>query len=323
MKTLKILIHPGVNPYYNLALEEYLLSRVPENTVVLYLWQNRHTVVIGRNQNPWAECRTGLLQQEQGFLARRLSGGGAVYHDLGNLNFTFLCREQNYDLQKQLSVIQRACALCGIEAEFSGRNDLLAGGCKFSGNAFFHSKGAAYHHGTLLIDTDLEMLSRYLSPPKAKLSTKGIASVRSRVINLNQLSPGLTCEKMKEHMVEAFCQVYGGQAEPLSLNEQDTAAVEALQKRYESSQWLYGNAIAFSCQLEDHFSWGHLCLQLQVEGGIIREVAAYTDAMDHTLPDQIICALQGCAFQAEAMSQALRKLDVGQDLQSFILRQNL
>lgn len=311
----------STDPYYNLALEEYLLSQVPEDGVILYLWQNAHTVVIGRNQNPWTECRTSLLEQEGGQLARRLSGGGAVYHDLGNLNFTFLCREEYYDLQKQLSVIQKAARMAGISAEFSGRNDLLADGRKFSGNAFYHSKGKAYHHGTLLIDTDTEKLGRYLSPPKAKLESKGIASVRSRVINLKELSPALTCDTMKGYMLRAFEEVYGNQVAPFILCDPD--AVLRLKARYESQQWLYDKPFPFSCTLEGYFSFGNLQLQLSVEQGVITASQCYTDAMDSQLPEKISLALSGCPFQTEAMVNALASTEIGEELGQFIIQQNL
>lgn len=313
----------GFDPYYNLALEEYLLSCVPENGCILYLWQNDHTVVIGRNQNPWAECRTSLLQDEKRHLARRLSGGGAVYHDLGNLNFTFLCKEENYDLQKQLSVIQQAAKLAGIDAYFSGRNDLLADGRKFSGNAFYHGKGAAYHHGTLLIDTDTEKMGRYLSPPKAKLESKGIASVRSRVVNLKELSPTLTCEKMGEFMVQAFGKVYGSQPETLFLSQDDNAAVIQLQERYASEDWLFGKPMPFSCTLEGRFSFGGLQLQLFVESGVIRSIQVYTDAMDADLPEKLTNALANCPFQADAIIKAVADLEIATELSQFIHNQQI
>lgn len=132
----EIIYSQSFNPWYNLALEEYLLNGVSDNEVILYLWQNDNTVVVGRNQNAWKECRCKLLEEEGGKLARRLSGGGAVYHDLGNLNFTFLMKDSLYDLKHQLNVILNAVKMAGIEAEFSGRNDLVVQGKKFSGNAF-------------------------------------------------------------------------------------------------------------------------------------------------------------------------------------------
>ena len=138
IKNLQYYISTSLNPYENLATEKYLLDTVAEDGYILYLWQNQNTVVIGKNQNPWAECRCNLLETEGGRLARRLSGGGAVFHDTGNLNFTFLCSAKNYDLDRQMKVIQTACSLAGIKTELSGRNDLLAAGRKFSGNALDH-----------------------------------------------------------------------------------------------------------------------------------------------------------------------------------------
>ena len=198
----------GTDPYENLALEEALLNRVGEGELILYLWQNERTVVIGKNQNPWKECRTALLAEEGGHLARRLSGGGAVFHDLGNLNFTFLMPAQDYDLPRQLTVIQRACRSLGIPAERSGRNDLLADGRKFSGNAFYKHNGKAYHHGTLMVDVDLDRVQRYLSPSKAKLAAKGVESVRSRVVNLREFVPTLTVEQLADALIAALAEVY-------------------------------------------------------------------------------------------------------------------
>ena len=167
-------------------------------------------MVIGRNQNPWKECRTALLTEEGGHLARRLSGGGAVFHDLGNLNFTFLMPAADYDLPRQLAVIERACQSLGIPAARSGRNDLLAEGRKFSGNAFYQHAGKAYHHGTLMLDVDLEMVQRYLSPSKAKLAAKGVDSVRSRVVNLREFVPDLTIPQLADALIAALAEVYAG-----------------------------------------------------------------------------------------------------------------
>ena len=296
----------GFDPYENLAIEKYLLDTVEPDACILYLWQNQNTVVIGRNQNAWLECRTTLLEEEGGHLARRLSGGGAVFHDLGNLNFTFLISKENYDVDLQLSVIQAACALAGIKAEKSGRNDLLAEGSKFSGNAFYQVGQNAYHHGTLLIDVDMDKLSRYLSPSKAKLEAKGVSSVRSRVINLKDLSPGLTCDKMRELMVRGFEAVYGLTAENITIPREALAGIEETARHNCSWDFLYGTPLPFTFSCEKRFDWGIFQLQLQAKNGIIQAAKAYSDSMDWTLPAKVEQALTGCRFSLSDMQAALK-----------------
>lgn len=311
---LHIFYANGFDPHANLALEKHLMDITKPGTCLLYLWQNQNTVVIGRNQNPWVECRTSLLEEEGGVLARRLSGGGAVFHDLGNLNFTFIMCKEDYDLDRQLSVIQQACRLAGIDAQKSGRNDLLAEGRKFSGNAFYQNQTHAYHHGTLMIDVDREKLGRYLSPPKAKLEAKGVASVRSRVINLKELSPTLTIDIMKQYMATAFSQVYGLEATPLVLTDADMAQVKQLQAEYGAWEYLFGAPLPFTFQCEDHFAWGHVQLQLDAKEGIITGAKLYSDAMEWTLPETVEHALIGCRFEITAMEQALQSANLAQPI---------
>lgn len=325
----------GTDPYENLALEEALLHRVGAGELILYLWQNERTVVIGRNQNPWKECRTALLAEEGGHLARRLSGGGAVFHDRGNLNFTFLVRETDYDVSRQLSVIETACRSLGIPVERSGRNDLLADGRKFSGNAFCKHEGRCYHHGTLMVDVDMEMVQRYLSPSKAKLAAKGVDSVRSRVVNLKEFVPELTIERLSEALIAALAEVYAAGAAigrppeaetfqgchserseesvppppvlPLDINELD---LRTLTEKYKSDAWLYGPKLPFTLSVEDRFPWGGVELQLQVESGVIRTAKVYTDAMDETLAPRLEAALTGCAFRSDALLDAMNRTDL-------------
>jgi len=311
------------NPYRNIATEKYLLENVEPGSCILYLWQNAHTVVIGRNQNAWLECRTELLSQEGGHLTRRLSGGGAVYHDMGNLNFTFLVCDEDYDVDRQLSVIQTACKKTGIEAVKSGRNDLLANDCKFSGNAFYHSKGKAYHHGTLLIRADLANLGRYLTPPKAKLEAKGVSSVRSRVTNLSELCPGLTCDSMKKNLAEAFGEVYGCIPQEFVLNTSAQKQIEADIKMLSSWEWLYGRQLPFTFSCEEKFDWGHICLRLQVEAGTIIHAEVYSDAMDWLLPEQIATALTGCRFNLQDIKTALSPLPWGNDICTLPALENI
>ena len=317
----------GTDPHENLALEKVLMDSMQPGEAMLYLWQNLNTVVIGKNQNAWLECRTSLLEEEGGKLARRLSGGGAVYHDLGNLNFTFVMCKEDYDLDKQVTVIQKACELAGIRAEKSGRNDLLADGRKFSGNAFYQDKTHAYHHGTLMVDVDKEKLGRYLSPPKAKLQAKGVASVRSRVVNLKELCPTLTIEGMRRNMSDAFQQVYGLTAEPFLLTDSMIAEISRLKEVYAGWDYLYGAPLAFTFSCEEKFDWGYVGLQLEAKNGIIQEAGINTDAMDWTLPDAIIGALNGCRFDTDSMVYALRQAflpaDVCEDLCGLIKKQVL
>ena len=166
----RIILGNSHSPYFNLALEECLFNEQGDDGVTLYLWQNEHTVVIGRNQNAYRECRTRLLSEEGGNLARRTTGGGAVYHDLGNLNFSFIASKQNYNLKRQLSVIIDAVGSLGINACFTGRNDITTDdGAKFSGNAFLHNRTTSIQHGTLL-HGQARPISR---PVKGKARLKG------------------------------------------------------------------------------------------------------------------------------------------------------
>lgn len=303
---LRIYETANTDPYHNLATEKRLMDITRPGECLLYLWQNKNTVVIGKNQNPWLECRTSLLEEEGGKLARRLSGGGAVFHDLGNLNFTFIMCKEDYDLDKQLSVIQTACALAGITAEKSGRNDLLADGRKFSGNAFYQNRTHAYHHGTLMVDVDKDKLGRYLSPSKAKLEAKGVTSVRSRVVNLAELNPALTIAIMRAYMAEAFCKVYGMVAEPLTLTDADFNTIEKVTEEYASWEYLYGTPLPFTFECEARFDWGYIQLQLEAKDGIIRNTKVYSDAMDWALPQTVEKALIGCRFETSAMQKVLR-----------------
>ncbi len=327
IQQLKVYESPRTDPHYNLAIESRLLDTVRPGCCILYLWQNSNTVVIGSNQNPWRECRLSLLESAGGKLARRLSGGGAVYHDLGNLNFTFIMCEEDYNIEKQLSVIQSACEILGICAESSGRNDLLVDGRKFSGNAFYHHDGKAYHHGTLLINADMDKMQRFLSPPKAKLESKGVSSVRARVVNLSELYPGLTCDTMKTLMRTAFEKVYSAPCETLVLSKDDLVAIQATQQKFSGWEYLYGKPLPFSFSCEDRFSWGHISVQLHVESGIVVAAKIYSDAMDHTIAPCLEQSLKSCRFSADAIINAISSSQIEplimQDILNMINEQNI
>lgn len=293
------------NPYQNLALEEYLLLNVEKEECILYLWQNRHTVVIGRNQNCWQECKVNYLEEDGGFLVRRLSGGGAVYHDLGNLNFTFLVRKENYDVDRQLQVIIRAAQKLGIHAEKTGRNDITVDGRKFSGNAFYETGDCCYHHGTLLLNVDTSQMSRFLNVSKEKLQSKGVSSVRSRVANLSEFCPEITVSLMEEKLTEAFGEVYGCPVQKMPESRLSREAIRQAAERFGSFEWKYGRKIPFQFSFGRRFAWGDIQFQLQVDQGVIQEAQVYSDAMDAGWIEDLKKGLQGCRYDQEALFAAV------------------
>ena len=302
MKKLQVLISNQYNPFLNRAVEQYLTDHQEEDIVTLYLWKNQRTVVIGYNQNPYAECNVQLLLDEGGHLMRRGTGGGAVYHDLGNINFSFIADRKLYDVQKQLSVIQEALRNYGLQAEISGRNDLTCQGRKFSGNAF--SKGTVnnLHHGTILIKTDGAMMQRYLIVDKAKLLKNGVKSVASRVVNLSELVPELTSENIKQPLIEAFEKTYGGKASILGF---DTLAkvpeVQAIEDNISSHEFLFGRWEHFQTTKKARFGWGGVEIALKVNEAqaVILDVQIASDCLDTESITQAENLLKGCSTQKE------------------------
>lgn len=248
-----------------------------------------------------------------------------MFHDLGNLNFTFLVPTADYDLDKQLRVIETACGLLGVRAERSGRNDVLAEGRKISGNAFYQSGGRSYHHGTLLVDVDMARLGRYLSPPKAKLEAKGVSSVRSRVGNLRDFVPGLTIEAMAQAMARAFSQIYGLPWEALEIGSLDGPVLAELESRNRSWAWNYGRQLPLTFDCQGRFPWGGVQLQLRVEDGLVREARVYSDAMDWRVAPALEAALPGCRFRLEDLCRAVEGAcpDVAGDLKELLREQEI
>ncbi|MDR3192123.1 MAG: lipoate--protein ligase [Treponema sp.] len=311
------------NPYRNIAREKLLLDAVPRETCILYLWQNRQTVVIGRNQNAWTECRVAELEGEGGFLARRLSGGGAVFHDLGNLNFTFLTPQEDYNLERQSSVILQAVRNLGIEAEMTGRNDIETGGRKFSGNAFYRGERNAYHHGTLLVRADIKAAGRYLSVSREKILSKGVESVRSRMVNLAECKPDITVPSLAASLRAAFAEVYRVKAEELSPEPLSPEPAPSLEDRFpgatarlaeltawfSSPQWKYGKNPPFRFKAERRFSWGGADIRFDVERNRIAGAQIFSDAMDSGFILEAAEKLKDCPFEPRAVAEKLAAID--------------
>lgn len=276
---LSYIISETFDPYYNLGLEKHLFDTVETDEVILYLWQNEKTVVCGRNQNVFKECNMSNLNDRGGHLCRRLSGGGAVYHDLGNLNFTFLARKQSYDIDRQLQVIIAACESFGVDAQKTGRNDITIDGKKFSGNAFYKEGDRAYHHGTIMVNVDRSVLSEYLNIDREKLKGKGVDSVKSRVTNLCDCSPAITIGSMREALLCAFETTYGAPATNLILTDTQIAQVLKHKNFFMSDEFLYGKKLHFTNQIGKRFSWGGIEINLSIKGDTITEAAVYSDSL--------------------------------------------
>lgn len=268
------------DPAYNLALEEHYLVNQPRDECVLYLWRNRHTIVIGRNQNPWRECDFQALEASGGTLARRSSGGGAVYHDLGNLNFSLILPRKKFDLGRQLELIRNAVASFGIEVEVSGRNDLLIDGKKFSGHAFRHHDERSLHHGTLLLNVDMDAVGRYLRPSPLKLASKGVASVRSRVANLSDHIENLELESLENRLVDHFLVRYAGGQEPEEHEYTSESFPLREHEKYASWEWRFGVGPEFDLELEKKFSWGELAIRFRHKKGRLESCDFFSDAME-------------------------------------------
>lgn len=287
----------------------------------MYLWQNKNTVVIGRNQNPWAECNMNLLRKDNVHLVRRLSGGGAVYHDSGNLNFTFLTDTAAYDLPRQLDVILTALQSLGIKAEKSGRNDILVDGRKVSGNAFYTAGSKKYHHGTLLLDVKTEMMSRYLTVSKLKLQAKGVNSVKARVINLKEIKPQLTIEILKGALIEAFSKIYGHEPQILGDDYFDPQKLAEYETKFRSDSFRLGENLPFDWQTEVRFDWGSFNLCLRIKGGLIQKAKIYTDAMDWDTFHEAEAYFTNCKFSPHDLAEAAGKINNAQiaaDLQRYL-----
>lgn len=294
-------ISKNTNPYVNQALEEYLLENVSPGQCIFLLWQNEPCVFIGKNQNPWRECRTSLLQADGVSLARRISGGGTVYHDLGNLNFSFIMDRPLYNLQRQLGVMIYALQNIGISASLNKRNDIMINDQKISGSAFCFRKNAALHHGTLLLNTDLQKLHQYLQVSQENLTCKGVKSTRSPVTNICEDKKELTMNALTSALLASFCNEYGT---PLLLDETtfDPMRITPLTEKFASWEWQFGETPKFEFALNHQFAWGDMRIHIICRKGMIENVYITLNEIETGLSQKLALALVGCPFDKKAMA---------------------
>lgn len=310
---MRYIINESTNPYFNLALDEFAMRHIDTDEDFFFLWRNAPAVIIGKNQNTVEEINQEFIDKKGVKVARRVSGGGAVYHDLGNLNFTFIINVDDpskVDYKKYVQPIIDALASMGVTAEASGRNDILIDGLKISGNAQRVSNGRLMHHGTLLFDVNLEDMVQSLNVIPDKYISKGVKSVRSRVTNIKEHLPeGTTIEKFWEAL--QYYLSNNGQDSEIILSESDIAKIEyEAVNRFGTWDWVYGSSPEFNVSTEKRFTGGSVNVQLAVEEGHIKHIRFLGDYLGVKDVETIEERLQNVRYNREDVEAVLATFDL-------------
>ncbi|HKM42386.1 MAG TPA: lipoate--protein ligase [Limnochordia bacterium] len=305
-------INENTDPRINLAVEEYALNYLDPSQDYAILWQNEPAVIVGRNQNTIAEVNAPYIKEHGIHVVRRLSGGGAVYHDFGNLNFTFIV-----DAQKSVvsnfayftKPVIDALAHLGVKAEFSGRNDITISGQKFSGNAQYWSKNRLLHHGTILFNSDLSVVQEALNVKADKIQSKGIKSVRSRVTNiLPHLPHPVTIEEFKETLWRFL--IPDGTSNEYVLTEEDWSVIKNLKdRRYNQWDWNYGASPESEIEKEGRFAGGKLELKFNVTDGVIQDMNIFGDFFGRNSAHQFAQLLNGNDYRESVVGEFLKTVE--------------
>lgn len=302
------------DPAYNLALEEVMTAQA--DAPFAMLWRNRPAVIIGRNQNACREFDSAYAGEHGISVVRRMTGGGAVYHDLGNLNYSIFAFETDankryVDFAPFAEPVLTALRALGVAAEFSGRNDILVDGRKVSGSAKCVHNGRILFHGTLLFDVDFDVMAAVLTPPQAKIEAKGVASVRARVAGLKEFLPGLTRETFRTAMErELLRQFKLNEPLPIPYNWMREAERTA-DERYRSWEWNFGESPDFTFERTRRFPCGTVTVHLDVHAGVIRRAAFRGDFFGTAPADELASLLSGCPHRADAIRAALSGAGIG------------
>jgi len=304
----------GHDPAINLALEEHILRKLPAENDYLLFYINEPSIIIGKNQNTAEEVNADYVRERGIHVVRRLSGGGAVYHDLGNLNFSFITRDDGqsfHNFRKFTAPVVEALRKLGVEAELSGRNDIQVGERKISGNAQFATRGRMFSHGTLLFDSHMEDVSMALRASPLKFESKATKSVRSRVANISEfLREPMTIGQFKSFLLASI--FGGGDIPEYKLTDADWEAVRELaDRRYRSWDWNYGQSPAFNVrQMRRLEGAGTFDVRLNVDKGVIRGAAIYGDFFGRGEVSDVTGKLIGVRYDRQSIGEALADVDL-------------
>ena len=301
------------NPQINLAIEEYALKNLDINETYLLFYINEPSIIIGKNQNTIEEINTEYVEGNEIKVVRRLSGGGAVYHDLGNLNFSFITKDDGesfHNFRKFTEPVVTALKKLGVNAELSGRNDIEVGGRKISGNAQFSTKGRMFSHGTLMLNSEIDNVVSALKVKKDKIESKGIKSVRSRVANISEfLTEKLEIDDFRSLLLK---NIFEGQDEipEYVLTEEDWEKIHQLSKdRYQNWDWNYGRSPKFNLQNSHRFPVGSIDVRLEVNKGVIENCKIYGDFFGVGDVSEIEELLTGTRYEKSDIEKALADID--------------
>ncbi|MFD2443124.1 lipoate--protein ligase [Bacillus sp. CGMCC 1.16607] len=302
------------DPRINLAIEEYALKNLDINETYLLFYINEPSIIIGKNQNSIEEINTDYVEKNGIHVVRRLSGGGAVYHDLGNLNFSFITKDDGesfHNFRKFTEPVIAALKNLGVNAELSGRNDILAEGRKISGNAQFSTRGRMFSHGTLLFDSEIEHVVSALNVKKDKIESKGIKSIRSRVANISEfLSEKIDIQEFRSQLLKNIF-FESNDIPEYVLTEEDWKKIHELSKeRYQNWDWNYGKSPKFNLQHSHRFPVGQIDVRLEVNKGVIENCKIYGDFFGVGDVNEIETLLKGIKYEKSLLEQAIAEINI-------------
>jgi lipoate-protein ligase A len=318
----------STDPYHNLSLEQFVFTSLNRNNSYFMLWRNHNTIVVGKHQNTLKEINSAFVKEKDIAVVRRLSGGGAVYHDLGNLNFTFITgadKQKGIDFSVFCEPIREALLSMGVPAEISGRNDMKVDGKKFSGNAQYIKEGRVMHHGTILYDSNLSVLSQALKPGDGKIESCGVKSIQSLVTNIrpymkSDMGVGEFWAALREFMLSSFYM------KELKLEAEQKLSVETLKdKIYSQWSWNYGTSPPYTLRKARRFEGcGRIEILLDIgKEGMINNAAFYGDFFGNREIDELVEALKDHRLEYEELKRALNGMDIssyfyGLNIETFL-----
>ena len=314
------------DPAFNLAVEEYVFDYLPKDRMYVMLWQNDNAIIIGKNQNTLAEINEAYVKEQGIRVVRRLSGGGAVYHDMGNLNFTVIADAQgeNLDFGRFCALVVKTLQRLGVKAEINGRNDMTIDGKKFSGNAQYLRQGRVMHHGTILFDSNASVLANALQVDEAKIQAKGVKSVRSRVTNVRPCLPvDITLPQFRQVLLDIILEEEPGTE--YTLTEKDLAIIEKLKKdRYDTWQWNYGHSPECTLHKKGRVEGcGTVEAFITLREGTISQIVFKGDFFGVSDPEQLASLLIGCRPDRDSLEERLSQTEISRYLMGLTAAQLL